>query len=121
LRNSENSDALQALIDGIVASCTKAGVDMASATAYANSVVPGTAGSLTLQHIMDQKHIAMFTQPEAWTDWRRTGFPALTPSTGNVTGGIIPVRMPYPNDEYLFNPGNVPSNGSLTDNLWWDQ
>ena len=43
---------------------------------------------------------------EAWSDWRRTGFPVLTPTNypGNVTNGTIPQRLRYPNAEVAGNP-----------------
>jgi len=43
---------------------------------------------------------------EAWSDWRRTGFPVLTPTNypGNVTNGTIPQRLKYPNAEVAGNP-----------------
>jgi hypothetical protein len=61
---------------------------------------------------------------EAWTDWRRTGYPALTPVNfpGNTTGGTIPVRLKYPNAEVAGNPsfssGSSPND--FTTRVWWD-
>lgn len=64
---------------------------------------------------------------EAWTDWRRTGFPVLTPSVGpsypgNVTGGTIPQRLKYPNAEVAGNP-NFASTATTPDlyttKLWF--
>jgi len=61
---------------------------------------------------------------EAWSDWRRTGFPVLTPTSypGNITGGTIPQRLKYPNAEVAGNPNF--SAGATTPNLyttkvWW--
>ena len=62
------------------------------------NIDPGS-GNLTLEQIMTQKYIGMFVQPEAFSDWRRTGIPSLTP----VTGSSIPRRWFYPENEYLFN------------------
>ncbi len=71
--------------------------------AYSNylsetSVDPGI-GNVTLDHIITQKYIGLFLQPEVYSDWRRTNIPALTP----VSGSAIPVRWHYSTDEYLFN------------------
>ncbi|MBD0295067.1 MAG: SusD/RagB family nutrient-binding outer membrane lipoprotein [Flavisolibacter sp.] len=60
---------------------------------------------------------------EAWADWRRTGFPKLTPANypGNVTGGKIPERLMYPSGEVASNP-NFKTGGSANDfvtKLWW--
>jgi hypothetical protein len=61
---------------------------------------------------------------EAWGEWRRTGFPVLTPVNfpGNSTGGTIPVRLKYPNAEVAGNP-NFSSGASPNDyttRVWWD-
>jgi hypothetical protein len=61
---------------------------------------------------------------EAWGEWRRTGFPTLTPVVypGNSTGGTIPVRLKYPNAEVAGNP-NFSSGASpndFTTKVWWD-
>ncbi len=62
---------------------------------------------------------------EAWSDWRRTGYPVLTPVnyTGNVTNGTIPVRLRYQNGEVAINP-NYATGATLPDEpttkVWWD-
>ncbi|MCB0644537.1 MAG: SusD/RagB family nutrient-binding outer membrane lipoprotein, partial [Phaeodactylibacter sp.] len=45
------------------------------------SVDPGS-GALTINEIMTQKYIALFSDPEVFCDWRRTGIPTLDPNTG---------------------------------------
>jgi Starch-binding associating with outer membrane len=61
---------------------------------------------------------------EAWSDWRRTGFPTLVPTNfpGNVTGGTIPQRLKYPNSEVGSNPnfeaGSTKPNNYMT-KVWW--
>lgn len=63
---------------------------------------------------------------EAWSDWRRTGYPKLTPTNypGNVTGGTIPVRLRYPTNEVAGNP-NYQTGATLPDEfttkVWWDK
>jgi hypothetical protein len=61
---------------------------------------------------------------EAWSDWRRTGFPTLVPTNfpGNITNGTIPQRLVYPNAEVAGNPNF--EEGSTVPNLyttkvWW--
>jgi len=78
-----------------------------------------------LETIMKQKYIAMFASIESWTDYRRTGYPNLTPNEGGDhnqnPGGDIPRRLPYCQTERLYNP-NVPSPlPNLQDRFWWDQ
>lgn len=60
---------------------------------------------------------------EAWSEWRRTGFPNLTPVNypGNVTGGTIPQKLRYPNAEAAGNP-NFKTGASANDyttKVWW--
>ncbi len=89
-----------AYLRGIEASFTEFGLGTADYNAYAgqNAINPG-AGNITMNHIMTQKYIGLFVQPEAFSDWRRTGIPNLTP----VTGASVPRRWFYPENEYLFN------------------
>jgi hypothetical protein len=67
---------------------------------------------------------------EAWSNWRRTGFPALTPVVypNNATNGQIPRRFPYPTGEITANPNNyqsahaaVPGGDFLTGRVYWDK
>ena len=58
----------------------------------------------------------MFLQPESFADWRRTGIPQLTPSSGTN----IPRRYLYPTDEVNTNP-NTPTGVTLyTPKVFWD-
>jgi hypothetical protein len=67
---------------------------------------------------------------ESWSNWRRTGFPNLTPVVypNNATNGQIPRRFPYPTSEITSNPDNyraasgaVPGGDNLTGRVWWDK
>lgn len=112
--------ALAAYNDGINASLSRHGV--VADSAFTVDVLSETTSSLTLEMIMVQKYIAMYLDPEVFTDWRRTGFPVLIPSAGNVTGDVIPRRLPYPQSERLFNGTNCAECGvSITSKVWWDQ
>ncbi len=66
---------------------------------------------------------------EAWSNWRRTGYPVLQPTDypNNVTNGTIPRRMEYPvsqkvtnKDNYNANIANLPGGDKLTSRMWWD-
>ncbi|MEQ8686939.1 MAG: SusD/RagB family nutrient-binding outer membrane lipoprotein [Imperialibacter sp.] len=65
---------------------------------------------------------------EAWSDWRRTGLPTLTPVNypGNITGGRIPRRLRLPTHEQAVNLSNIEAGATkpLTDivagKVWWD-
>ncbi len=119
MRAGQQDRAYAAYIDGIKANFDKLGIDTSYTDYVAQTEVdPGQAG-LTMEHIMTQKYIAMFTQgAESWTDWRRTGIPALTPADNNITGGVIPVRFPYPESEIQLNASNVPAT-TILDPTWF--
>ena len=62
---------------------------------------------------------------EAWSDWRRTGYPVLTPTNhpSNVTQGQIPRRLRYPAQEAASNPQFGEGSTSpdiFTTRVWWD-
>lgn len=72
----------------------------------------------------------MFDFYEGWSNWRRTGFPVLTPVVypGNNTNGTVPRRFPYPLNEANTNPTNyqaahdaVPGGDNLAGRVWWDK
>jgi hypothetical protein len=127
--NNADPAAQTALQDAVRASITKITGGLADETTInnylaANAVLTGNFNT-DLQIIIAQKYIAMFTSIESWTDYRRTGFPVLTPTTGGDhnqnPGGAIPRRLPYCQTERLYNP-NVPKPlPTLQDRFWWDQ
>ncbi|NIJ55274.1 SusD/RagB family nutrient-binding outer membrane lipoprotein [Dyadobacter arcticus] len=101
-------------------------VSDAAAAAYLTAYPYGTAKP-ALEMIGEQLWVnKFFNWWEAWSDWRRTGFPKLTPTNypGNVTGGIIPVRLRYPTNEVAGNP-NYQTGATLPDDfitkVWWDK
>lgn len=65
---------------------------------------------------------------ETWANWRRSGFPVLTPVNypGNATGGEIPRRMLYPASEAAANAANYSAalgrqgTNSFLTRVWWD-
>lgn len=87
-----------------------------------------------LERIITQKYIAMFPDgQEAWSEFRRTGYPKVFPVVINNSGGVINTttqirRLPFPSTEYQNNSAGVA--GAVTqlggaDNgntkLWWDK
>lgn len=116
-RGGDMAAAHAAYTEAVQASLDRTGVSAAEATSYLGQAVvdPGSA-NLTLELILNQKYIAMFTQTESFADWRRTGFPILTP----ITGAEIPRRFPYAQNERLFNGANVPVGLTIFDRVWWD-
>jgi len=87
-----------------------------------------------LERIITQKWIAMFPDgQEAWSEFRRTGYPKLFPVVVNNSGGKIPSstfirRIPFIQFEYATNVAGVKraistlqgdDNGGTK--LWWDK
>jgi len=100
LKSIYNADEIQALYDEYIAQA-KVGV--------------GEEG-LTLDNVITQKWIALYTCPEVFNDWRRTGLPVLSP----ITGSEIPRRLPYPQTEIDSNPDNLPGDATIYSRVWWD-
>ncbi|WP_282136493.1 RagB/SusD family nutrient uptake outer membrane protein [Seonamhaeicola maritimus] len=86
-----------------------------------------------LEKIITQKWIAMFPEgQEAWSEFRRTGYPKIFPVVSNQSGGVVDTdiqirRIPFVDSELSTNPEGVA--GAVTklggaDNagtrLWWD-
>ena len=102
-RSGDLAGARGSMEQGIAANMSYLGVASDSAQLYIDSL----PGATTLELIMEEKYISMFTQGESWTDWRRTGYPALSADPlWYLTE--IPRRMPYPESEYLYNNQQVP-------------
>ena len=63
---------------------------------------------------------------EAYANWRRTGYPVLTPTNypGNYSGGQIFRRIEYSTVEIANNESNVMGGGTMPDDVmtrvWWD-
>ncbi len=91
------------------------------------------SNEVKLHKIITQKWIAMFPEgQEAWSEFRRTGYPKLFPVVDNRSGGIIPngefiKRLPFTQDEKNANADGVVQattllNGpdNINTRLWWD-
>lgn len=115
-------NAQQFFTDGITASMTEAGVAPAAITTYltANGTLTGT-NAQKLQQIIEEKYIALFgVSVEPWTDWRRTGYPALSVPTNSITGAI-PRSLFYPQSEIDLNPNCPGQKGAnLQSTVFWD-
>jgi hypothetical protein len=119
LLGSDRDAAYAAYLGAISSSFDEALMTSAEYDTYiAGPSVGVGAANLTLENIINQKYLALYTSPEVFSDWRRTNFPALTP----ITGSTIPRRFPYPQSERLSNPDNTPSPANVTifSRVWWD-
>lgn len=115
-RANDKMRAATAFNAAVIANLTKLGVaDPAFIAANANE----TDATISMEKIMTQKYIAMFTQPEVWTDWRRTDLPALTPNPG-ASEPEIPRRLTTAQSERLYNTSAIVIS-DLLQPVWWDQ
>ncbi|MBK7172849.1 MAG: SusD/RagB family nutrient-binding outer membrane lipoprotein [Bacteroidales bacterium] len=81
-----------------------------------------------MELISTQRWAASFDQGlQSWIEWRRTGYPVLTPAEDGMNDGKIPVRFPYPTDEAARNPTNLSAGvgllggaDDLNTKVWWD-
>lgn len=83
-----------------------------------------------LEQISVQKWVSLFLDfKEIYANWRRTGYPALTPTNypGNITGGQIPRRRIIPESEERYNEKNMLEaierqgvGNDLMSTVWWD-
>ncbi|MEC7781895.1 MAG: SusD/RagB family nutrient-binding outer membrane lipoprotein [Bacteroidota bacterium] len=99
----------------------------ADADAYIATVPLSTNDAAAMQQIAEEKWKALFLQGyEAWAEWRRLGYPELTPAAEPLNGSDIPVRHGYDLDWSQSNSANyeaaVSTQGedNLGTNLWWD-
>ena len=96
----------------------------------ANPLVAGTE----LEQINTQYWIASFLNgPEAWANFRRSGFPDLTPNpygqpnNPDVPNGTFMRRLTYPTSELSVNAENVNAAiavqgaDKLSTRVWWDK
>jgi hypothetical protein len=77
-----------------------------------------------IRAIITQKYYAMngFQGFEAWTEWRRTGYPNfLVKSQASTLGNNeLPARLLYPDTEITRN-ANFPGLKLITEKVWWDK
>src|SRR5690606_34971628 len=127
--STENADELYAA--GIMQAMAQVGLEYA-AQAYIAAAPVQLAGSEEelLEQIIIQKFIAIYPNAfEAWSEWRRTGYPKIwIGDMQGATGGQIPRRMTYPIDEFAKNEENLrkaidvlPNGDDFSSRLWWDQ
>lgn len=121
-------NALTLFHNGITASFTAYNLG-AAAPAYIAAAPdaqwPATnAGDAQVKAIITQKYYAMNGNQtfEAWTEWRRTGYPTffVVSKVGALGAGKFPLRFPYPNTELTTN-GKFPGAVKLDVPVWWDK
>ena len=82
-----------------------------------------------LERVITQKWLAMWPNgQEAWSEHRRTGYPAFFPVAQNVSVNLkVANRIPFCIDEYKNNSENMPAalqalggEDNYQTRLWWD-
>ena len=75
-----------------------------------------------------QKWIALYGNgPEAYAEWRRTGYPVLVAGPDAQNDRLIPRRLRYPVSEQSLNGATLAEavsrqgGASLNDRVWWDR
>jgi hypothetical protein len=83
-----------------------------------------------LHQISEQRWIALYLDGwEAWSEFRRTGFPRIVPGPNSQNGNVIPRRVGYPTADANTNKTNYEaalaqqgwSDNSINNRMWWDK
>jgi hypothetical protein len=126
------TDGIKAHMDQMASYDVNSAITATARDTYA-AANPLTAGT-ELQQINTQYWIASFLNgPEAFANFRRSGFPALTPnpygqpSNPDVPNGTFIRRLTYPTSELSVNTDNVneaigrQGADKLSTRVWWDK
>ena len=115
-------DAASLYEQGITASFAAYKVTPGTYIATAVAAFP-VAEDARIKAIITQKYFAMTGNQgfEAWTEWRRTGYPDFFVESAQSTlgAGQFPQRFLYPNTELTRNP-HFPGVKAITEKVWWD-
>ncbi|WP_421825790.1 SusD/RagB family nutrient-binding outer membrane lipoprotein [Larkinella sp.] len=107
-------------------------IPAASITAYLTAhpyLATGTTAQQMEQIGTQYWAVNFLNSYEAYANWRRTGYPVLTPTNyaGNETGGTIMRRLRYPSSEASRNAAQynaaiaVQGPDLFTTRIWWDK
>lgn len=127
------ANGVTAALRSLSAFGSTATISEATATLYAAThPLDITSQAASLKMINEQYWATnglLFNFIEAWINWRRSGYPQLTPVVypGNFTGGTIPRRIAYQSTEASTNPTNYQAavsrlggSDNYTARVWWD-
>lgn len=130
---SHYSNALRGALAGMEPFGAKAAIDAATVTAYVTANPLDVSSQANSLKMINEQYWAttglLFNFVEAWNNWKRTSYPALTPVkfTGNFSNGAIPRRQPYPtgeagqnSDAYKKAVTRLPGGDQWTSRIWWD-
>ena len=118
---------------GITASYTQWGLSapLASYFTSANVVLPAAPGTgANLQQIATQQYVAFFPDGwQAWSNWRRTNYPALSPAIDALNvPPVIPRRYLYGTQDYALSltavtaaVARLTGGDVMNARVWWDK
>lgn len=129
------ANGVAAGIQSLAAINSNATISAATATAYATANPLNTSSLTASLKMINEQYWAttgtLMNFAEAWSNWRRSGFPVLTPVVyvGNFSGGVIPRRQIYSTDEVGTNfenykigvSGLTPAVDGFASRVWWDK
>jgi hypothetical protein len=128
--NAGGGSAQELYEAAITANLQRLGLSAAAIADYlAHPLVAWDAANAT-QLIAEQKWASLYLQgAEAFSEWRRTGYPVLTPGPVPVSLGRTqnPRRYFYPPMEHALNSANLSvavtrqGDADLWGRVWWDQ
>lgn len=128
--NGTDADALSALKDAVKANMLYVGVEEADANTYTGTLTLSGTLDDKIETVINEKYKSLYGNApiEAWVDYRRTGYPNLTPNPNAKAdlnpSKIIPRRFLYPISERTTNKDKYESaissqGGHLLDNDLW--
>lgn len=129
------SNGLTAALQNLsVLSVSKSSIDAGTITAFVTTHpldVTSTANSLAMINTQYWATASsLFDFVECWSNWRRSGYPALTPVNypSNFSNGQIPRRQVYPATESSNDPTNyaaavnkLTGGDKFSGRVWWDK
>ena len=125
-----DANILMALQEAVRSNMLYVGVSSADANAYVNTLTLTGTTQEKLETIITEKYKSLYGNApiESWNDYKRTGYPDLTPNPNAVTNvnpsKVIPRRFLYPLSERQTNLENyeaaISAQGGhlLDDNTW---
>jgi hypothetical protein len=124
-----DADASAALECALYESFALSGVDADTAFIQGQAALSGTMEE-KIQHIVEEAYVSYYGYNfiQTWVNFRRTGYPNLTPSPTASPGldpsGVVPERYLYPDSETQSNGANADAararqGGGLLDAPMW--
>ena len=77
---------------GVEASMQKWGVSASDIATFKTRIAAGSTLAANKENVLTQKYIALYMNPnEAWTEYRRTGYPTVLIKNGEVNPMVLPI------------------------------